>query len=241
MVLEAKYFEWKAPVLRKVPVELTDLSISSAQGRKFVFSGYEFEVPWVVDQEKTKTIGTRQVIAFRSGNAMLVMYPPPKEFVNTVLKSGLDRDSFQRIYGEEPLRSDYAMYRLMLEATPDKVTLFTPRGEAVGRMMMLLMKGIAIPAAAEKGLFSIRSQEFRGFQYGDPQKRPARIIVDLLGDDGGIEFNIGQKKDGSGSVLTQAEINRLIQTTRRVSAQPSVVEREERPAQKAAATAVLRN
>jgi hypothetical protein len=37
-----------------------------------------------------------------------------------------------------------------------------------------------------------------------------------MADEGGIEFNMGQKKDGSGPAITQAEINRLIQTTRRV-------------------------
>ncbi len=241
IVLEARYFGWKAPVLKKTPVELADSSISSTPVRKLAFSGYEFEVPWEVDDEKTKVVGKMEVIAFRSGNAMLVSNQASKEFVNLVLKSGLDRDSFQKIYGKEALQSDYAMHQLMLQSTPDKVTLFTPRGEAVSRLMMLVMKGIAIPAPADTGLFSIRSQEFRGFQYGDPQKRPARIIVDLLGDDGGIEFNMGQKKDGSGPAVTQAELNRLIQSTRRVPVQLSGTEREERPPQKAVATTALRN
>jgi hypothetical protein len=183
--------------------------------KKAYFFWVEFEVPWEVDDEKTKTVGTKQVIVFRSGNAMLVMCALPREFVNTVLKT-FDKDNFQKMYGEEVLRSDYAMYRLMLRSTPDDVTLFTPRGEAVGRMMMLVVKGVAIPSEADTGLFSLRSREFKGFQYGDPQRRPTRIIVDLLADEGGIEFNMGQKKDGSGPAITQAEINRLIQTTRRV-------------------------
>jgi hypothetical protein len=215
-VLETRYAARKAPVVYKTPVQLSDLSVSSSPGTKSSFAGFEFELPWEVDQEKTKTIGKMEVVAFRSGNAMVVSNPPPREFVNGILKMGFDRDTFRQMYGEEALNSDYATYRLMLETTPSKVGLFTPRKEAVGTSMMLMFKALAVPSEADTGIFSIRSQGFRGFQYGDPQKRAPRVIVDLMGDDGAIEFNIGQKKDGPAPMITQAEINRIIQSTRKV-------------------------
>lgn len=221
-VLETRYVSWKAPAVKKEPLELTDLSVATATSRKLSFGGYEFDVPWDdVDEGKTKIVGKMEVIVFHSGNAMLVSTPPPKEFVNGILKSGFDEESFRRIYGDEPLRSDYAMYRLMLQTTPEKITLLTPRREAVGRMMMLTIKAIAMPDGANTGLFAIRNQNLHGFQYGDPRKRAPRIVVDLLDDDGGIEFNIGQRKEGTSPAITQAELNAIIQSTRRVRAQGS--------------------
>jgi len=43
--VEARYFGWKAPVVKRTPVELSDLSVSQAPGRKLTYFGYEFEVP----------------------------------------------------------------------------------------------------------------------------------------------------------------------------------------------------
>jgi hypothetical protein len=218
-VLETRYAAWKAPVINKTPIELSDLSVSTSPGAKFSFAGFEFELPWDIDQEKTKIVGKMEVIVFHTGNAMLVSNPPPREFVNGILKMGFDRDAFRQMYGEEALNSDYLTYRLMLETTPAKVGLFTPRKEAVATAMMLMFKAIAVPSEADAGIFLIHSQEFRGFQYGAPHKRASRVVVDLMGDEGAIEFNIGQKKDGPGSIITQAEINRIVQTTRRVQLQ----------------------
>lgn len=215
-VLETRFAARKAPVVNKTPVQLSDLSVSTSPSTKFSFAGFEFELPWEVDQEKTKIVGKMEVIVFRSGNAMLVSNPPPKEFVNGILKLGFDRDTFGQMYGQEALNSDYATYQLMLETTPAKVRLFTPRKEAVGTSMMLMIKALAVPSEADTGIFSIRSQGFRGFQYGDPQKRAPRVIIDLMGDDGAIEFNIGQRKNGPAPMITQAEINRIIQSTRKV-------------------------
>lgn len=87
--------------------------------------------------------------------------------------------------------------------------------------MMIVMKAICMPSAADSGLYSVRSKEFKGFQYGDPQKRPNRIVVDLLADDGGIEFIVSQKTDGTAPIVTQAEINRMIQSVRRCSGDSS--------------------
>jgi|SRR5690242_13681655 len=221
-VLETRYVGWKAPVVKREPKELTDLSVTAAPARKFSFGGYEFDGPWDdVDEGKTRIVGKMEIIVFRSGHTMLISTPPSKEFVNGVLQSGFDRESFRRIYGDEPLASDYAMYSLMLHTTPEKITLFTPRREAVGSMMMLTIKAIPIPDSASTGLFTIHNQSLQGFQYGDPQKRAPRIIIDLLGDNGGIEFNIGQRKEGSCPAITQAELNCIIQSTRKVKLQGS--------------------
>jgi len=37
----------------------------------------------------------------------LIGAPGPREFANTVVERGLDRGTFAKIYGDEPLQSDY--------------------------------------------------------------------------------------------------------------------------------------
>src|ERR1700724_4555081 len=69
--LEARYMGWKLPVVERTPVELADVSISQIPGRKLTYSGYEFEIPWDVDEEKTRQVGKIQLIALRSGHAIL--------------------------------------------------------------------------------------------------------------------------------------------------------------------------
>ncbi len=85
-VVETRYVAWKFPAVEKVPMELADLSISTAQGRTLSYFGYKFEVPWDdLDEGKMKQVGKMQLIAFRSGNAILFSRMAPKEFVQTFL------------------------------------------------------------------------------------------------------------------------------------------------------------
>lgn len=207
------------PDIKKTPVELTAVSISAVSHRKFSYFGYEFEAPWDdLDEQKTKLAGKIVVIAFHSGNAMWFSSFPPREFVKGFLSSTSDPAPLRQIYGDEVFQSDYAFTRAMLEATPGRITPFTPRKEAIGGMMLLVIKGISMPNAAS-GLYSIRTKDFQGFQYGSPQGRPFKINDDLFAEDGGIEFIFYQKNTGPAPSISQAEINRVIQSIRKLPGQ----------------------
>jgi len=214
--LEARSIGWRIQVVKKTPVLLTDLSVSSTGGTKFSFARYDFDLPWDdLDPSKTKIVGKMQVIVFRSGKTMLVSHSHPRDFVRVVLHSGFDRDAFEAIYGPDPLHSDYAMYETVLRATPAQVTPFLPKSEAAGRLMMLNIKAIAVPSSPDTDVLAIRSPYLKGFQYGDPRKAPPRIVLDLFADDGGLEFNISRPNNTSAPAITQPDLNRIIQTARK--------------------------
>jgi hypothetical protein len=222
-VIETRYIAWKAPIVKKAPVELTDLSISQVPGRKLSYLGYEFEIPWGdVDEDKTKQVGEMQVIAFRSGNSMLFSKIPPKEFVNTFLSMSKESSNGLRaIYGEDVLKSDYSFKRLILETTPDKVTLFTSRKDSVRNAMLLLMKGVMVPNGGESGIYWIRTSQFQGYQYGNPGSRPKSLDVELFTEDEGLGFIFSPKEKGTTSAISQGDINRVIQTVHKISGRPS--------------------
>jgi hypothetical protein len=216
-VLETHYVGWKFPAVQKTPMELMDFSISQAPGQRLSYFGYEFEVPWDIDQEKTKQTGKMQLIVFRSGNAILFSRAAPKEFVQTFLTTTkVDPEKVRNLWGEEALESDYSLHRLILEATPGEVTMFTRREDAVRSSMLILFKGIMTPRGGESGIFRVRTGEFRGFQYGDPQARPKSLNVEIFADDGGLGFVFAQRSEGLFPAITQAEINRVIQTVRKI-------------------------
>jgi hypothetical protein len=217
-VVESRYVGWKFPLVKKTPMELTDVSISQVEGRKLSYFGYEFEVPWGdLDEGKGKRIGKGQLIAFRSGNALLFSKAAPKEFVQTFLSATkVGPEKVRSLWGEEALKSDYSLHRLILEATPGEVTLFTRREDAVRNSMLIFFKGIMTPRGGESGIFRMRTDKFQGFQYGDPQVRPKALDVEIFADDGGLEFVFEQRGEGPAPTITQAEINRVIQTVRKL-------------------------
>jgi hypothetical protein len=219
MVLEMRWMARRAPVVRETPRALPDLSVSSAPGRKLSYFGYQFEVPWDdLDESKTKLYPNRVALAFRSGKSLVFSIAPPRYFI-TVVESMGKKDALRQIYGDAPLQSDYAMNRLILGANPDQVTLLTPRKEIVGTSILLVMKAIMVPE--ESGIFSLQTAGFQGFQYGNPQSGPRHVVANLFADDDGLEFIFGGQGKGYPLGISQADINRVLQTVRTTREKPS--------------------
>lgn len=216
IVLEARYIGWKTPIVKKIPTELPDQSITGVSGQKLSYFGYDFELPWEIDQAKSKQVQEMQLIAFRSGNTLLVSRMAPREFVNGFLSTGkADSAGLKALYGEDVLQSDYLLKGRILEVTPDEVGLFTPRKQAVGSAMLLIMKGIMMPFGADSGIYRIRTGGFQGFQFGDPRSRPRSLDLEIYNEDGGLGFIFSQPQNTSDTAVTQAEINRVIQSVRK--------------------------
>jgi hypothetical protein len=213
-VLEARHTARKLPFVEQTPAPLTDLSISRVPGMKLSYFGYEFEIPWTdIDQEKSKIVGgNKAIIAFRSGNVLSIWSGPPHEFMNGLLATGkLDQPTFRRIYGDQALESDYNFMRLILEATPDKVRLFSPRSTTVSQGVLLSVKALCTPGDPSSGIFEVKTGPFKGFQYGRLQSPPKVVNVELFPEDGHLDLFFGQKRNGL-VVISQGDINRVVQT-----------------------------
>lgn len=216
--IEARYVGWKAPIVKRTPIALSDLSISADFKQKLSYAGYEFEVPWAVDEKRTKQVSTTsEVIAFDNGNALWFSRVPPKEFVNGLLHmSGKDTATTRKLYGDETLKSDYWLVKAILESTPQKVGLLSSRREAARTAMLLLYKAIMISQGGETGIFQVRTAGFQGFQYGNPQRRPRSIDVEMFADDEGLALLFAQRESGPVPAITQAEINQVVQSAHKV-------------------------
>jgi len=218
MALEVRYLYRKSPEAWQTPVEIPDASISSTSHKKISYFGYELELPWDdVDDQKSRTVGSFRVTAFSSGNVVSFSASPPRDFVDTVIRgTKMDRDSFAWVFGEEAARSDYFFHRELLQATPSSVSPFMSRRDASRGSELLLLKAITMPAS-DSGIFEIQTPHFRGFQFEGSRGRALVVRDDLYAEDGGLELNFIQRGAGSAPVLSQPEINRVLQSIHKVS------------------------
>lgn len=219
----ARYLARKAPVVSMAPGQLIDFSTSQSPGKKLSYFGYEFEVPWSdTDEAKSKLIGdNKELIAFQSGNSLSVWHGSPRAFVNSVLSNDkIDPTILRRLYGDESLSSDYALYRTILETTPEKITPFMPRQDAVSRTLLLIVKGTILPKGTRSGVFALTAGEFSGFQFGRPKNQSGEVSVRLFSDTSSLNF-IFYQNPGSATLISQSDINRILRTLHKFSS-PSI-------------------
>jgi len=215
IALEARYLARNAPVVRVVPAQLADFSISPSRGRKLSYFGYAFEVPWNdVDEAKSGLIpdSNKAMIVFQSGNSLSVWHGSPRAFLDTVLSNDkIDQNSLRRIVGDEALQSDYALYRTILHMTPGKMIPFESQRDAANQALLLLVKGMCMPPGSESGIFAVGAGEFSGFQFGRPANPSGELSVRLFSDSSSLNFIFVQKAGGS-AVISQPDVNRVLHT-----------------------------
>ncbi|MFY9949776.1 MAG: hypothetical protein WAK27_13850 [Candidatus Sulfotelmatobacter sp.] len=218
--LEAWYYARRIPVLRETPAPVRDEAITESSGRTITFCGSEFDVPWNdLNDAKTKSGGNSTTLYFESGLVALVKCLPPREFVAGVLSSiKVSPKSFGQAFGDSALESDYALWRIILETTPDALNVRTPHRQQGALMALLVLKAMATPRA-DSGMFSIHGDGFDGFQYQDPQSktRPDWVLMDLFAKDRGLEFQFFLNYHGASPHVSQADINRIVRTVRKVA------------------------
>jgi hypothetical protein len=211
MIMQMRYSYRNIPIASMKPVELGDQSINENNGTKLSYFGYDFEVPWQdvdTDNIQSKTIA---LIPFRSGLGILVGHGSTHDLMDTVM-SGMKTDlaHFRAAYGDEATHSDYEFLSLALNTTPNQVSLFDSKADVARKSTLVLYKAIMVPG--DSGIFELQTPEFKGFQYGDPRKHPKKVTVYLASANGIIEFTFSQK-DMKPLTTSQADINRVIQTT----------------------------
>jgi len=220
--LQSRKIGREIPIVKSVPVDLQDLSVSKTPGQKLSFMGVAFEVPWGdVDESKSRIVGSWAQIVFRSGNSIILCVNKPKVFMSNMFRDKIGSpELFTRLYGPDILSSDYALKRAIFQTTPSDITLLTPSGKAAGLSSVLIIKAV-MPPTTDWAIYNIQTTGLRGFQLGDPVRRPKRMSLQLDGDEVEIEINIFQTESGRTPPITQSELNRIIQSAHTIkNAQP---------------------
>ncbi len=215
---KVKQFAKSDPVLWVIPRALPNTTSSKQPGLKLAAYGYEFEVPWAdIDKNKTRPGDSVSVYYFRSGQ--FLMFGNPEKAVNAkeiFLPDDEKRKVATQMWGEKTVESNFALTKAMLETSPAQMSIFAPRAKVVGLGILLVLK--TTPATGgQTGIFAFDTSTIRGFQMGDPDKRPKFISIRAFDmDDHQLDFTFGIQNGFAGQI-TQGEVNRVLQTVRRVT------------------------
>ena len=220
----------KAPaIVRVVPVDLKDSSVSQAPGAKLSYLGHDFEVPWTdLDDSKTvlypkdKPEKNRVVLTFRSGLKVMMTSIRPREYaVEFATDFKMSARTFEAVFGQGVATSDYTFAKNIYEFTPASMHHWSLlQGVQYRDQMRLLIKSIMPVKEADSGIFRVQNIDYKGFQQGDPNTRQNRILVNLYADAGEIEIAFFLK-DYNSKLVTQPEINRVIQSLKAYTAVPA--------------------
>jgi len=222
--LQSRKWGRQIPIVKSVPAELQDLFINTERGQKLSFMGVAFDIPWDdVDEKKSRIVGSWALIFLRSGNSIILCVEKPKDFISFMSQKEIGSpELFTRLYGPNVLDSDYALKKAIFQTTPSDITLFTPSGKAAGLSSVLIIKAI-MPPTTDWAIYNIQTTGMRGFQLGDPIRRPKKMSLELYGDDLEIEINISQAEKGPIPRITQPDLNRIIQSVHTIKdVQPEV-------------------
>jgi hypothetical protein len=206
------------PVLWVIPQALHDSTLAKQPGLKLSAYGYEFEVPWGdIDKDKTMSGVSLSVYYFRSGSFLMFLNP---EMVPNAKEIFLSDDEKRRlamqVWGEKTFESNFTLTRAMLETSPAQMSVLAPRAKVLGLGILLMLKP-STAMGGETGIFAFETSTIRGFQMGDPDKRPKVISVRAFDmGDHQLALAFGMQKGSTGQI-TQAEVNRVLQTVRLVS------------------------
>jgi hypothetical protein len=213
MLLETRWAYRNIAVASAIPVPLGDLRVAKGEGSTLSSFGYEFQTPWQDVDTPNITRKNMTLIPFRSGLEILVGHGSTHSLVDAVMESSkIDPNYLRAAYGDRAAHSDYEFLKLALNATPGSIRILDSKKDVAQRSTLVLIKALVVPG--DSGIFEVQSNEFRGFQYGDPSKHPKRVAVALYSPDGGIEFSFSTR-DMKPLAISQADINRIIQTLRR--------------------------
>ncbi len=201
-----------------VPRDLSDRSVATAPGTKLSYFGYEFEVPWSdLDESKTKSYRDMTLLVFHSGLRLLVGASPPKLWLSGPFGKSAEQGS--------GAHSDYDLLKTVYGFTPDKMHLwaFSPRIH-YRETLLLSLKSATVHAEAATGFFYIGNSVNQGFQEGNPQAWPtdyrpksrSAVSIQLFSDQGCLNLTLFQRDFANPAGVSQADLNRIIQSVRRV-------------------------
>lgn len=199
------------PSLSAQPQFLDTSSASTAATSPFTDFGYVFEVPLENVEGKRFTDSSFRIAA-KSGQ--VVVFWDSKKAADLIknIYSQLPSQRVQLAQAIGDLNTNYALEQAALNWTPDQVYLWMPRLQALRALALFSVKLQEEPFSTS-GVFLIKTPQYRGFQFGDPDKsrQVAVRLYDAKDRQVNIHFLVPKEKDASVR-FTQAEINRVIQS-----------------------------
>ncbi len=192
-----------------VPRPLTDTTVSTADGITISYFGLRFEVPWKgIDKERNQRCTFEVVFksrqAMRLGNPDCLDLSPISSYT-----SHLNQDDLRLAFGTVVRESKYDQYKAVISTTPSQLSPFLSHREFARTRVLLEIKGLWFEHTPEvPDIFSFATKEYRGFQINTASEEGQTVVLELF--DRTDRYWFTMRIVGRGAMLTQPEINRLI-------------------------------
>lgn len=205
----------EAPELYAVPRELQMRSEATSAGRRLSLFGYELETPWTAIEKENANQFFIQV-AFKSGKGVIVFNPAQAvDLIDEFRENNPEyADEMVSLFGRESMKSDYALYQSILNATPDQLSVFMSQRDTIRLSILLILKSMVM-ASFESEMYAFEYRDLRGFQFGNPARSDKVFVLIFDRNDRKVELLFFAPKDAA-TRLSQDEITHVIQNLRPV-------------------------
>ncbi|MGD8445763.1 MAG: hypothetical protein PVH37_05150 [Desulfobacterales bacterium] len=198
----AKYSKSKTPAMYVTPIareiQRTHKTVSSPY--LLSYENIKLQIPWEFKEKSESIFSTFYV--FRNKKGIVISQQGEDEnFRQKLLDEGpLEVQKAKLIYGEENLKSEYAVSSLILHTTPDQFSISKPAPENEKIIPLLMLKGLY--SVYGNAIYKFNLDNVLGFQFGNPQTTK-NIYVHLFNDEDQI-FRLHF------IAATQAEIDHIL-------------------------------
>ena len=201
-------------------VGVQPMSIGDADvvlGTKEAFFGYQFEVPWL----NAEAAIARKMVTLTAPNGHgLILWDPtaiPQLFEDESkpIQHPNMKDAIGSVVGKEAALSNYDLVKHVLDMTPEQISPFLSKREANGRLTLLRMKSGLYCDKGHPAFYSYQQSGLNCLQVGEFGAGRVVEVKCFDGMDRELNFHFSARQDAT-TLLTQGEINRVIQTLRPV-------------------------
>jgi hypothetical protein len=164
-----KYSKTKTPAMYVIPIarEIQRTHKTFSTPYLLSYENIKLQIPWEF-KEKSESIFTTFYV-FRNKKGIVISQQGEDEsFRQKLLDEGpLELQKAKFIYGEENLKSEYAVSNLILHTTPDQFSISKPAPENEKIIPLLMLKGLY--SVYGNVIYKFNLDNVRGFQFGNPQ------------------------------------------------------------------------
>lgn len=183
--VKLKFPRAEAPDLYRLPVErnLEGANFPEARLRTFERNGIRFTTPWGEPLQE-RQVGQATALGFeREISLMLTAQAQPLTESWRMLSDDEagDREKLQALFGEDIFQSDYTLIHRMLNTSPEQLSIFSPKEQAIASSILLLLKAMGT-TTQDGNIYSFSTSWMKGFQHGKPGDTD-RIFVQLFDRD----------------------------------------------------------
>lgn len=134
---------------------------------KLLFKNIRFTVPWELREKTDFDYSTIFEFVNKKGIS-ISLQGKDESILSSLMDEGVS--NFQEsklIFGEENLKSEYALVNLILHTTPDHASLLKPYRDLAKIPPILIWR--ALYAHLGDVIYNFELDNLKGFQFGDPQ------------------------------------------------------------------------